>query len=268
MTTQVHPLADVSSRAELGEGVSIGAFSCIGPGVTIGDGTQIANNVSVSGSTAIGRHNQIFPHVVIGEAPQDISYRGSDTRVVIGDENVIRECVTINRATEKEDGLTEIGDGCFFMACSHVAHDCKVSNRVVLANGALLGGHVHVHDDVTISGNVGVHHFATIGSYAFIGGLSRVVQDVPPYMIADGSPSRPRCVNMVGLKRNQFPKDVIRALAEAHKLLYRKNLGVERAREILLDKGMLVPAATQLLSFIKNQYEGRNGRGREGRRAA
>lgn len=268
MSIHVHSLADVSQHAELGDGVSVGAFSHIGPNVRIGDGTKIGNNVSITGATTIGRGNELFPGVVIGEAPQDMSYRGTETRVVIGDENVIRECVTINRATEKEEGVTEVGDGCFFMACSHVAHDCKVSNRVVIANGTLLGGHVHVHDDVTISGNVGVHHFVTIGGNAFIGGLSRVTQDVPPYLIADGTPSRPRCVNMVGLKRANFPKDVIRALSEAHRLLYRDKLGLDRARDQLRDKEMLVPAVNHLLTFIQDQHEGRNGRGREGRRAA
>ncbi len=268
MATQVHPLADISSKAELGDGVSIGAFSHIGPGVVIGDGTAVANNVSISGRTRIGCRNEIFPGVVIGQAPQDISYQGSDTQVLIGDENIIRECVTINRASEKEEGVTEVGDGCFFMACSHVAHDCRVSNRVILANGTLLGGHVHVHDDVTISGNVAVHHFVTIGGYAFIGGMSRVVQDVPPYVISEGNPARPRCVNMVGLKRNDFPREVIRALTETHRLLYRGKVGVDRAREELRSREMLIPAVNHMLSFVQDQHEGRNGRGRESRRAA
>ncbi len=268
MSANIHPLADVSPNAKLGERVAIGAFTHIGPQVQIDDGTQIASNVTILGRTHIGSNNRIFSGAVLGEEPQDLSYRGGDTRVVIGDGNVIRECVTVNRATEKEDGLTEIGDACYLMACCHVAHDCKLSNRVVMANGVLLGGHVHIHDDATISGNVGVHHFATIGSYAFVGGLSRVLHDVPPYMLADGSTSRPRCVNTVALKRNDFPKDVIRSLAQAHRLIYRNKVGIDRARESLRDDSHLVPAVNQLLSFIQDQQEGRHGRGREGRRAA
>ena len=268
MTANIHHLADVSSSAKLGDNVTVGAFTHIGPHVEIQDGTRIASNVTILGRTQIGSNNRIFAGAVIGEEPQDLSYQGADTRVVIGDGNVIRECVTINRATEKEDGVTEVGDECYLMACCHIAHDCKISNRVVMANSALLGGHVHIHDDVTISGNVGVHHFATIGSYAFVGGLSRVLHDVPPYMLADGSPSRPRCVNMVALKRNNFPKDVIRSLTQAHRLIYRNKVGIDRARESLRDDAQLVPAVNLLLSFVQDQQEGRHGRGREGRRAA
>src|SRR6185436_7707162 len=134
--------------------------------------------------------------VVIGGEPQDLSYRGSPTRVVVGHHNIIREGVTINRATEKEDGVTSVGDHNYFMACSHIAHDCKVGSHIIMANGTLLGGHVHVHDHAGTSGAVGVHHYATIGSYSFVAGLSRVLHDVPPFMLAEGQPSRPRCINV------------------------------------------------------------------------
>ena len=205
---------------------------------------------------------------MIGGEPQDLSYRGEDTEVQIGDDNVIRECVTINRATTKEEGITSVGDRCYLMACCHVAHDCRLGDRVVMANGTLLGGHVHVHSDATLSGGVGVHHFATIGSFSFISGLSRVLHDVPPFMLVEGSPARPRCVNIVALKRNQFPTDTIESLAEAHRLLYRAKVGLDHALEILRSNGKLVPAVNHLLSFVQNQHEGRHGRGRERRRAA
>jgi UDP-N-acetylglucosamine acyltransferase len=248
--------------------VEIGPFCVIGPDVVIGSGTRLENSVAVMGRTAIGRFNHIFPGVVIGGEPQDLSYQGSDTQVVIGDHNTIRESVTINRGSEKEDGVTSVGDGCYLMACCHVAHDCRIGNRVVIANGTLLGGHVHIHDYATLSGGTGVHHFATIGGYSFVSGLSRVLHDVPPYMLVDGVPSRPRCVNVVALKRHEFPDADIKALSEAHRLIYRARVGLDHAREILRNEGKLIPSVTRLLSFIQCQQEGRHGRARERRRAA
>jgi UDP-N-acetylglucosamine acyltransferase len=149
------------------------------------------------------------------------------------------------------------------MAHCHVAHDCRLGDRVVLANGVLLAGHVHVHDDVTISGNAGVHHHATIGSYAFVGGLARVAMDIPPYMLCEGHPARPRCINVVALKRNDFPQHVVKALQEAHRLIFRGKVRIDDAREMLRSAGQLVPQVTHLLSFLETQQEGHNGRGRE-----
>lgn len=260
--------AAIDSQAQIAEDVEIGPFSVIGPHVRIGRGTRLENNVTITGHVTIGQHNHIHSGVVIGGEPQDLSYRGTDTHVLIGDHNVIREGVTINRGSEKEDGTTSIGSHCYLMACSHVAHDCRVGDHVVIANGSLLGGHVHVHDHASISGTVAVHHFATIGSYSFVGGVSRVLHDVPPYMLVEGIPTRPRCINVVALKRNEFPADVINALAESHRLLYRAKVGLDHAREILRTDGHLVPQVNQLLSFIQNQQEGRHGRARDRRRAA
>jgi UDP-N-acetylglucosamine acyltransferase len=154
------------------------------------------------------------------------------------------------------------------MACSHVAHDCRLGDRVIMANGTLLGGHVHVQDYASLSGAVAVHHYTTIGGYSFVGGMSRVLHDVPPFMLVEGSPARPRCINLVALRRNNFPEDVIRALSDAHRLLYRSRVGLDHAREILRQDGKLLPQVNQLLGFIQIQQEGRNGRGRELRRAA
>lgn len=268
MASHIAPTADVDPRAELGSDVTIGPYCVVGPKALIGDGTRLDNHVTVTGHTTIGAHNHIFPNVVIGAEPQDISYRGSETRVEIGDRNVIREGVTINRATEKEDGLTSVGSHGYYMAGCHIAHDCKIGDRVIIANATLLGGHVHVQDDATLSGGVGVHHFTTIGSYSFVSGISRVLHDVPPYMLVEGIPTRPRCINVVALKRNDFPADVIRALSEAHRLLYRAKVGLDHARELLRNNGQLYPAVNHLLSFIQNQQEGRHGRGRDRRRAA
>jgi len=268
MSIHVEPNAVVDPRAELDEDVRIGPFCVVGAQARIGRGTHLINSVTVMGRVTIGQHNRIFPGAVLGGEPQDISYRGSQTEVVVGDHNVIREGVTINRGTEKESGVTTLGSHCFIMAGCHIAHDCRVGSRVIMANATLLGGHVHIHDDATLSGGVVVHHFTTIGSFSFAGGLSRVLHDVPPYMLAEGNPSRPRCINIVALKRNDFSADTIRALAEAHRLIYRAKVGLDHARELLRAENLLVPAVNHLLGFLENQHDGRNGRGRDRRRAA
>ena len=268
MATKISNLACVDPRAELGNNVEIGPFCHIGPDVKIGDDTKLESNVVIKGRVIMGHDNHVHPGSVIGGEPQDISYGGSRTCVLIGNHNTIRECVTINRASEKEDGITKLGDRCFLMACVHIAHDCKIGDQLVMANGSMLGGHVHVADSVTISGGVGVHHYTSLGSYSFVGGLSRVLHDVPPYMLVEGSPTRPRCVNVVALKRNKFPAEAIRALSEAHRLLYRSRVGVENAMEIMKSNGKLLPEVQHLMTFISNQTEGRHGRGRDRRKAA
>lgn len=268
MTTCIAQNAVIDSRAEIAPDVEIGPFCVIGPQVTILSGTRLENNVTIIGRVTIGENNHLYPGVVIGGEPQDVSYRGEDTQVIIGNHNIIRECVTINRGTMKEEGLTILGSHCYLMACCHIAHDCRVGDRVIMANGTLLGGHVHIHDDATLSGGIAIHHFTTVGSFSFISGLSRVLHDVPPYMLVDGMPTRPRCVNVVALKRNSFPPEVIEALSEGHRLIYRSKVGLDNAREILRANGHLVPAVNHLLGFIQHQQEGRHGRGRERRRAA
>lgn len=268
MTTRIAPNAWVDPQAEIDTDVEIGPFSVVGPNVRIRSGTRLLNHVTVMGHVTIGHDNVLYPNVVIGGEPQDISYAGSDTRVVIGDSNVLREGVTVNRGSEKEDGITRLGDKNFLMACCHVAHDCKLGDHIIMANGALLGGHVHVEDFASISGAVAVHHYTTIGSYSFIGGLSRVLHDVPPYMLCEGQPARPRCINIVALKRHEFSPHAIDCLAEAHRLVYRAKVGLDPAREILRGNNQLVPQVTQLLSFVEGQQDGRHGRSRELRRAA
>jgi UDP-N-acetylglucosamine acyltransferase len=268
MSIHIDPHAVVDPRAELADGVQVGPFCVVGPQVRIGRSTRLLAGVHLLGHVTLGEENLIYPGAVLGGDPQDISYRGSDTQVIVGDRNVIREGVTINRASEKEDGLTTLGSDCLIMAACHIAHDCRVGNRVIMANGTLLGGHVHVHDDASISGGVAVHHFATIGSFSFTGGLSRVLHDVPPFMLCEGNPSRPRTINIVALRRHGFPTETIEALGEAHRLLFRAKVGLDHACEMLRAAGMLLPAVNHLLSFLGDQYEGRNGRARERRRAA
>ncbi|MBN1911401.1 MAG: acyl-ACP--UDP-N-acetylglucosamine O-acyltransferase [Pirellulales bacterium] len=268
MAILIAPQAAVDPRAQIDDDVQIGPFCVVGPDVTIGRGTRLENNVTLMGRVTLGRGNHLYPGAVLGGEPQDISYTGSDTQVIIGDNNIFRECTTVNRGTLKEDGITAIGDHNFFMACAHVAHDCHIGNHCVVTNNSLLGGHVHLHDHVTLSGAVAVHHFATIGDYAFVAGVSAVRHDIPPYMLAEGYPARPRCINVVALKRNNFSPETINCLAEAHRLLYRARVGLDHAREILRGNGMLVPQVNHLLGFVQTQQEGRHGRGRESMRRA
>jgi UDP-N-acetylglucosamine acyltransferase len=266
MARIISPLAAVDPQAKIGEDVTVGPFCVIGRNVVLGDGTRLANNVTVLGHTTLGEDNVLFPNVVIGADPQDVSYKGEPTRIEIGHHNHFREGVTVNRATTKECGLTKIGNYNYFMANCHVAHDCIVGDHVILANGALLGGHTHVHERAIISGNVGVHHWVTVGASSFVGGMSRIVHDVPPYMLVEGHPSLVRCVNIVGLKRQGFTADEIASLSESHRLIYRARMGLEHAREILKSHGHLGPQVQHLLDFIDQQRKGAHGRQRDGGR--
>ncbi len=268
MSKLISDSATVDARANLADSVEVGPYCVVGPHVTIGPGTRLLSNVVIRERVTLGRYNVVHPGTVIGGEPQDITYRDEETTVTIGDFNIIRECVTINRGTEKDAGNTALGSQCYLMACTHIAHDCQLGDHVIIANGTMLGGHVHVHDYASISGAVAVHHFATIGSYSFVGGLSRVLHDVPPFVLCEGSPARPRCINIVALKRNDFPVAVIGSLANAHRLLYRARVGLDHAREILRSEGNLIPQVNELLNFIQYQKEGRHGRARELRRAA
>ncbi|WP_153555702.1 acyl-ACP--UDP-N-acetylglucosamine O-acyltransferase [Roseimaritima sediminicola] len=268
MSTNIASTAAVDPKAIIDDDVQIGHFCVIGPNVRIGRGSVLANHVTVTGNTTIGEDNQFFQGAVIGEAPQDLSYRGEPTWVEIGHANVFREGVTINRATTKEDGYTRVGNNCYLMAGAHVAHDCSLGDRVTMANNTMLGGHVHIHNDVTISGGVGVSQFASIGCFSFVGAMSRVLHDVPPYMLVEGSPARPRCANVVALKRNNFSSDDIKALQSAFKLLYRSKVGQDEAAQLLLGSGPIRPVLKNVFDFLEHSRGGRHGRGRDRRRAA
>ncbi len=263
MATSIAANAWIDPRAEIDEDVVVGPFCTIGAGVKIGRGTRLMNQVTMMGNVTIGTDNLIYPNVVIGAEPQDLSDQGAGTRVEIGKNNTIREGVTINRATEKEDLVTQVGDHNLFMASSHVAHDCKIGNHVVIANGTLLAGHVHVADHVSISGCCAIHHYVSIGSYSFLAGLSRALHDVPPYMLVEGIPARPRCINIVALKRNHFSRDVVDSLAAAHRLLFRTKVGVSHAKEILQSNDQITAEVQHLLSFVAGQQDGKHGRRRE-----
>jgi len=228
----ISKLAVVSPQAELADDVEVGPFCYIGPHAVVASGTVLHHSVTVVGRTRIGRCNVLHPNAVVGTPPQDKAYGDEPTRVEVGDENVIRECVTIHRGSAKEEGLTRVGSRCYLMACSHVAHDAIVGDEVVFGNNVLIGGHVHVDDGANVNGGAAVHPFTTIGRLSYIGGLTRIVQDVPPFMIVEGHPSRVRGINSVGLRRAGIPQDVIEAMARAYRRIYRHG----RPRAEVLDE--------------------------------
>mgnify|MGYP000862598740 CR=1 FL=1 len=231
MATDIHPTAVVDPSARLGEGVSVGAFTWIGPGVEIGDGTTIGPHCSVHGPTRIGRGNRIVGHAAIGGDPQDKKYRGETVSLEIGDRNLVREFVTFNRGTGDGGGVTRIGSDNWFLAYTHVAHDCVVGNHCVFSNNASLAGHVHVGDHVILSGFAGVHQFCRIGAHAFIGMGAFVNGDVPPFlMVAQDKYARPRGINAEGLKRRGFDPARIAAIRRAYRALYLGDAKLEEAR--------------------------------------
>jgi UDP-N-acetylglucosamine acyltransferase len=260
--TPIHPQARIDPDAQ------IGPYCSIGPQVTIGAGTRLIGHVTLMGRVTLGQGNVLYPGVVIGGEPQDVNFDGSDTEVVVGDHNVIRESVTIHRGSDGQSGRTSVGSNCYLMPCAHVGHDCRLGNNVVLVNGAILGSHVHVLDHATLSGGAIIHPRTTIGEYSFVSGLSRVRHDVPPYTVVDSDSAIPGEINVAALRRNGFPDEVIAALRETHHLIYVKRVGVDEAREALRRSGRLLPPVNQLLSFVQMQHEGRHGRAREGLRNA
>jgi len=253
----------IDPTAEIGEDVSIGPFCSIGPRVKIGRGTRLEANVTLMSHVTLGENNHVFPGAVVGGWPQDLSFSGADTWVRIGDGNIIREGVTIHRASEKENMVTEIGSSCFLMAYAHVGHDCYLGDNVVMANNVMLGGHAHIHNNVTIAGGAAVHQFGSIGEFSFVGGNSAVRLDIPPFMLAEGNPARPRCANLVGLRRNGFSEATILQIGRARKLIYRDKVALENARKQMEDSGPLAPEVSQYFDFIEFSRNGVNGRGRE-----
>jgi UDP-N-acetylglucosamine acyltransferase len=226
---RIDPLAAVSPQAQLADDVEVGPFAVIGPGVTIGPGCRIAAHAVVKGPTIMGAGNQVFQFASIGDAPQDKKYKGEPTRLEVGDRNVFREYVTVNRGTVTGRTVTRVGNDNMLLAYSHVAHDCVLGNNIVLSNVVMLGGHVELGDWVIMSGYAGVHQFTKVGAHAFIGNNTAVTRDVPPYVLATGQPAEPRAVNSEGLKRRGFSEEQIRAIRNAYRVLYRSDLKLEDA---------------------------------------
>jgi UDP-N-acetylglucosamine acyltransferase len=246
----IHPTAVVAPSARLGDGVEVGAYTVIGPDVEIGDNTRVGAHAVIEGPTRIGRDNQIFQFASVGSAPQDKKYHGEPTRLEVGDRNVIRECVTLNRGTTKDAGVTRIGDDNLFMAYVHVAHDCNIGNRCVLANNATLGGHVHVGDWVIMGGLSGIHQFCQVGAHAFIANNAAVTRDVPPYVMAVGQPAAAHSVNAEGLKRRGFTPEQVRNIRNAFRLLYRSGLKLSDASAQLAALAEEQPELRPIVEFL------------------
>ena len=252
----IHPTAVIHPGAELDSGVEVGPYSQIGPHVRIGRDTVIDAQVIIEGHTRVGARNRLFPFAFLGGPPQDIGYRGEETRLTIGDDNIIREYVTIHRATTKENRETVVGDRNYLMGYSHVAHDCRLADGIVIANGVQLGGHVRVGEGAGIGGLTAIHQFVRIGAYSFIGGLSGVSQDVPPYMMVAGEHARLFGLNQKGLTRAGFSAEAIKHLKEAYRMIWRQN---RRLREAIPAVREHVPASPELevlLSFLENAKRG------------
>ena len=215
----IHETAIVKPGAKIADNVTIGPYCVVGSDVTIGEGSILMSHVSLVGNTVIGKNNKIYQGAVIGTWPQDISFTGGDTRVEIGDDNVIREYVTIHRGTHKDKGVTSIGDNNYIMAYAHIAHDCEMGNGVILSNGVQLAGHVKMEDKVNVGGLAAFHHFVTVGRLAFVGGMTRIVRDVPPFMTVEGNPSKVRCVNVVGCSRNGMDTEAISDNPNQHSII-------------------------------------------------
>ena len=247
---KIDPRAVVAEGAKLAPGVEVGAYAIIGPDVEIGEGTVIGPHAVVTGWTRLGARNKVFQFASIGDAPQDKKYAGEPTRVEIGDGNVFREYVTVNRGTAKDKGLTRIGDDNLFMASAHVAHDCIVGSHCVFANLATLAGHVEVGDHVILAGFTGVHQFCKIGAHAFIANNTAVTRDVPPYIMAVGHPAVPHSVNATGLSRRGFTADQVRNIKAAFRTLYRSELPLEEAVTRLKEAAATQPEIAPFVEFI------------------
>lgn len=259
---QVHPTAVVADGARLGRGTVVDACAVISCDVELGEDCWVGPHACLYGKLRAGDRNQFFPHCSIGAVSQDLWHPEEESWVVMGDDNVVRENVTINRGTSKEYLCTSIGSGNNIMAGCHVAHDCVLGNQVVLANNVLLGGHVRIRDNASIGGGAGVHHFVTIGRRAFVGGLTRCIHDVPPWMLYEGHPARIKAVNVVGARRHGLGDDSIKALRDSCKRLFLSDGEARRTdtRRRLRKEMSIVPEVQQVLDFLDLQASGSKGR--------
>jgi UDP-N-acetylglucosamine acyltransferase len=253
--SSIHSTAVIDPSAIIGTGTSVGAYSVIGADVILGDGCKVHNHVSIMGPTRIGDGNEFYPYCSIGQRSQDLKYEKEPTYLEIGCHNSFREFVTANRGTAP-GSKTIIGSHGNFLAYAHIAHDCTVGSHVIFSNNGTLAGHVTVGDHAVIGGLSGVHQFCRIGDHAIIGGCTKIVQDVPPFMIADGNPAEVRGVNMVGLERRGFSPESIRDLREAYKVIYRSNKNTAQALEALREQFGKSEAVGSLINFITASERG------------
>ena len=255
MTSHVHPSAIVDSTAVLGEGVHIGPNCLVGSGVTLGDRCRLHGHVVLSGPTTIGADNEFYPFACIGQRSQDLKYEGEPTYLEIGSGNTFREFVTVHRATAP-NGATRVGNGGNFLSYSHIAHDCVVGNDVIFSNNGTLAGHVEVADRAVVGGLTAIHQFCRIGRLSISGGCSKIVQDVPPFMMVDGNPARVRHINQVGMERAGFSRETIRAIKDAFRILYRSDLNTAQALPRLSEEFQGQPEIQQLIDFVRESKRG------------
>jgi len=251
----IHPTAIIDPKAELGADVVVGPYCVIGPEVFIGDRCWLQNHVTVCGPTKIGKQNRFYAYCSIGQQTQDLKYAGEPTYLEIGDNNCFREFATVNRATGV-GSVTVVRNNGNFLAYAHIAHDCDVGNNVIFSNNGTLGGHVTVGEYAVLGGLSAVHQFCRVGKHAITGGCTKIVQDVPPFMIADGNPAEVRGINLVGLERRGFSPEAIRILKEAFRILYRAKLNTKQA---LAEIGRSLPEAPELrelITFIETSERG------------
>ncbi|MDA9557219.1 acyl-ACP--UDP-N-acetylglucosamine O-acyltransferase [Vibrio sp.] len=232
-SAQIHPSAVIEGDVTIAANVKVGPFSYLSGNISIGENTEIMSHVVIKGNTVIGKDNRIFPYAIIGEENQDKKYGGEDTRVIVGDRNVIRESVQIHRGTAQDKYETVVGNDNLLCVNAHIAHDVIVGNHTHIGNNAILGGHVTVYDHAGVMALSAIHPFCNIGAYAYIGGCSAVVQDVPPFVLAQGNHAKPFGLNLVGLQRNGFEKSDLRVLRRAYKELYRSGKTLEEVKPIL-----------------------------------
>ena len=254
-SVEIHPTAIVDPGAELGGGTIVGPYCIIGTDVVLGEGCKLQHHVTLCGPMRAGNENKFYAYCSIGQQTQDLKYAGEPTYLEIGDENTFREFCTVNRST-KSDGKTRVGNRGNFLAYSHIGHDCTVGDAVVFSNNGTLAGHVEVGDHAVMGGLTAVHQFCRIGRFAITGGCSKIVQDVPPFLIADGNPAEIRGVNLVGLERAGFPPESVKAIKEAFRLLYRSKLNTGQAIEAV--RNQIEPRAEimQLIEFIEKSERG------------
>ena len=248
--------AIVDSHAELDDDVSVGPYSVIGADVKIGAGTIIGSHVVIKGPTSIGKQNRIYQFTSIGEDPQDKKYAEEITRLEIGDRNTIREFTSMHRGTQQDNCVTKIGDDNLFMAYTHVAHDCIIGNNVIMANGASLAGHVHLNNNAILGGFTLVHQFTQVGQYSFAAMGSAITQDIPPFIMVGGKPTRPHGINSVGMERNGISTEDIRLIRNAYKIIYKMNLRLEDAIEKMEDMTSDSKQLTDMISFLRNVSRG------------
>lgn len=254
--SEIHPTAIIHPKAEIGKDVRIGPYSIIGEHAKIGDRTTIESYVVIEGWTEIGRDCKIFPFSAIGTPPQDITYSGEETRVKIGDHNIIREYTTVHKGTKKGGGETIVGSHNYIMAYVHIAHDCNIGSHVIMANAATLGGHIRVEDYAVIGGLTGIHQFVRIGMYAMVGACSAVSQDVPPYVSAVGNRATLYGLNIVGLKRNGFNRTRMGNIKRAYNILFRSKLSLKEAIAKIEEEIGDSEDVKRMIEFIKNTKRG------------